>query len=62
VMFDKHPLSSYAKVQKVLIDGYLYFDRDKDVSERAAKDARKKSLIEKMREQQKKQAPARRPS
>jgi imidazolonepropionase-like amidohydrolase len=25
--YDKHPLSNYAKVQKVFIDGQLYFDR-----------------------------------
>src|SRR5262249_39649354 len=33
VIFDKHPLSNYAKVQKVVIDGEVYFDRDKDASE-----------------------------
>jgi len=62
VIYDKHPLSSYARVQKVLIDGRVYFDRDSDMSERAEREARKKKLIEKQREQQKKQAPARRPS
>jgi imidazolonepropionase-like amidohydrolase len=34
VLFDKHPLSSFAKVQKVFIDGVEYFDRDRDLSER----------------------------
>lgn len=62
VIYDKHPLSSYARVQKVLIDGQVYFDRDRDMSERAEREARKKKLLEKQREQQKKQAPARRPS
>lgn len=62
VIFDRHPLSSYARVQKVLIDGKVYFDRDRDMSERLEREARKKKLLEKMREQQKKQAPARRPS
>jgi imidazolonepropionase-like amidohydrolase len=62
VIYDKHPLSSYARVQKVLIDGRVYFDRDSDMSERAEREARKKKLLEKQREQQKKQAPARRPS
>jgi imidazolonepropionase-like amidohydrolase len=47
VIYDKYPLSDYAKVQKVLIDGAVYFDRDKDISERAAKAAEKKKLIEK---------------
>ena len=27
-IFDKHPLSNYAKVEKVFIDGQLYFDRE----------------------------------
>jgi imidazolonepropionase-like amidohydrolase len=54
VVFDKHPLSNYAKVQKVLLDGQLYFDRDKDISERAERAARKKMLLEKERERQKK--------
>jgi imidazolonepropionase-like amidohydrolase len=55
VIFDKHPLSSYAKVQKVLIDGHVYFDRDKDVSDRAEKESRKRALEGKMKEQQKQQ-------
>ena len=54
-MFDKHPLSNYTKVQKVIIDGDLYFDRDKDVSERAVKAARKKALFDKQMEEQKKE-------
>lgn len=49
VIYDKHPLSNYAKVQKVFIDGQMYFDRDKDMSERAVKEARKKMLIEKQK-------------
>jgi imidazolonepropionase-like amidohydrolase len=47
VIYDKDPLSEYAKVQKVLIDGNKYFDRDTDVSGRAAQDAEKKRLEEK---------------
>ncbi len=58
VIFDKHPLANFAKVQKVLIDGNLYFDRDKDMSERTKRDAEKKSLIEKEKQQQQ---PAQRP-
>ena len=54
VMFDRHPLSSYAKVQKVVIDGELYFDRDNDISARAAKEKRKKELLDKQKVQQKK--------
>ncbi|HOK46655.1 MAG TPA: amidohydrolase family protein, partial [Bryobacteraceae bacterium] len=63
VIFDRHPLSSYAKVQKVIIDGEVYFDRDRDATERTAREREKKALIEKARERQKQSAaPARRPS
>ena len=51
-IFDKHPLSNYAKVQKVLIDGTVYLDRDKEQSEQGQKAARKKGLIEKEKQQQ----------
>ena len=49
VIYDKHPLSNYAKVQKVFIDGQMYFDRDKDLSERAVKAERRKMLAEKQK-------------
>jgi len=69
VIYDKHPLSNYAKVQKVLIDGKVYFERDKDMSGRALKDAEKKKLLDKekqeqdrQRNEQKKNAPTRRPA
>jgi imidazolonepropionase-like amidohydrolase len=66
VMFDRHPLSNYAKVQKVLIDGEVYFDRDKDVSARAEKETRRKSMIEQQRQRQRERkgsgGGARRPS
>jgi imidazolonepropionase-like amidohydrolase len=63
-IFDKHPLSNYAKVQKVFIDGERYFDRERDGSERVEREKRKKALLEKAKEQQKESAPAgrRRPS
>jgi imidazolonepropionase-like amidohydrolase len=56
-IFDKHPLSNYAKVEKVFIDGQLYFDREKDLSERPGKEQEKKTLIEKEKEQMKKAGP-----
>jgi imidazolonepropionase-like amidohydrolase len=59
VIYDKHPLSNYAKVQKVFIDGQMYFDRDKDMSERAVKAERRKMLAEK---QKAAAAPAGRPA
>jgi imidazolonepropionase-like amidohydrolase len=52
VIYDKYPLSDFAKVQKVLIDGSVYFDRDKEVSGQAAKAAEKQKLVDKLKTQQ----------
>jgi imidazolonepropionase-like amidohydrolase len=52
VIYDKYPLSDYAKVQKVLIDGKVYFDRDTEVSGLAAKAAEKQKLVDKLKQQQ----------
>jgi len=57
VIYDKHPLSNYAKVQTVFIDGQVYFDRDKDMSGRAEKEARRKALVDKAKQEQEKQKP-----
>src|SRR6266853_3808264 len=56
-IFDKHPLSNFAKVQKVFIDGQLYFDRDNDLAERPAREIEKKKLTDKEKEQQRRTAP-----
>ena len=62
VIYDKYPLSNFAKVQKVLIDGDLYFDRDKEVSGRPAKEMEKQKLVNKEKQEQPRPAPgARRP-
>lgn len=53
VFWDKHPLSIQTKVEKVFIDGEVYFDRDQDLAERGKIEARKKGLIEKQREDEK---------
>ena len=47
VIYNRDPLSAYAVVQKTLIDGRLYFDRTRDMAERADRDKEKKALIEK---------------
>jgi imidazolonepropionase-like amidohydrolase len=63
-LFDKHPLSNFAKVEKVFIDGTEYFDRERDIAERAKKETDKKNLIDKEQQQQRRGAPggaARRP-
>jgi hypothetical protein len=59
VIYDKFPLSDYAKVQKVLIDGTVYFDRDKEVTGRAAKQAEKQKLLDKEKQNQQRQQPGR---
>jgi imidazolonepropionase-like amidohydrolase len=53
VIYDKFPLSDYAKVQKVLIDGRIYFDRDNDISTRPARQAEKQKLIDKENDKEK---------
>jgi len=57
VIYDAHPLSTFAKVTKVLIDGQVYFDRDKDLAERPEKEKMKQMLITKAAEQKQKSAP-----
>ena len=50
VIYDQHPLSNFAKVQKVFIDGDIYFDREKDLKQRPVLEARRKALLEKEKE------------
>jgi imidazolonepropionase-like amidohydrolase len=61
VIYDKDPLSTMSKVQKVMIDGTKYFDRDSNVSDRPGRDAEKQKLIEREKQDTKKIAPTRRP-
>ncbi|MBM3761049.1 MAG: amidohydrolase [Acidobacteria bacterium] len=59
VIWDKHPLSSFARAQQVYIDGVKYFDRDEDASARMKKEAAKKALEDKFKsEQQRRPGPA----
>ena len=62
VLYDSFPLSDFAKVQKVLIDGTVYFDRDKELVAQAAKDAEKKRLMDKEKASQPRTQPVRRPN
>jgi imidazolonepropionase-like amidohydrolase len=57
VIWDKHPLSSYARAQQVYIDGVKYFDRDEDASAKVKKEAQKKALEDKLRQEQRRQGP-----
>ena len=46
VIYDRHPLSSYAVVQTTLVDGKVYFDRELDRRRREALAALERSLLE----------------
>jgi adenine deaminase len=47
VIYNHDPMSAYAVVQKTLIDGRVYFDRDKEIAGRGALDQEKKDLLAK---------------
>jgi imidazolonepropionase-like amidohydrolase len=47
VVYNHNPLSVYAVAQKTLIDGQVYFDRQKDIAGRAALDKEKQGLLDK---------------
>ena len=44
VIYDRHPLSIYAVVQKTIVDGEVMFDRALDLERRPALEAEKKEL------------------
>jgi imidazolonepropionase-like amidohydrolase len=46
-IYDGHPLSTTSKVVKVLIDGEVYFDRDKDAEQRPVLESKKNTLLQK---------------
>lgn len=47
VIYNHDPLSAYAVVQKTLIDGRVYFDRQRDIAGRPALEKEKKALLDK---------------
>ncbi|PYT74968.1 MAG: amidohydrolase [Acidobacteria bacterium] len=53
-IYNHDPLSAYAVVQKTLIDGRVYFDRDKDLASRAEIEKEKKTLTDKLKKEEKK--------
>jgi hypothetical protein len=44
VIYDRHPLSIYAVVQKTIVDGEVRFDRALDLERRPALEAEKSEL------------------
>ena len=52
VIYNHDPLSAYAVVQKTLIDGRVYFDRQRDIAERPGREKEKNALFEKQKKAQ----------
>ena len=48
VLWSDHPLSVYAKAEKTMIDGTVYFDIEKDKAQRQAIQAERAKLINMM--------------
>lgn len=61
VIYNHHPLSVYAVPQKVLIDGKVYFDIQKDLEIRKRMAEERKTLEEKDRQTRDKERPPRKP-
>ncbi|MEX1201634.1 MAG: amidohydrolase family protein [Ferruginibacter sp.] len=53
VVWSDHPLSIYAKAEKTLVDGIVYFDREKDLELRKKVQAERTRLIQKMLDEKK---------
>jgi imidazolonepropionase-like amidohydrolase len=47
VIYDGHPLSMFSRVEKTMIDGAIYFDREMDGERQAQLEHEKQTLIEK---------------
>ena len=61
VIYNHDPLSAYAVVQKTLIDGRVYFDRQRDIAERGAREKEKKELMEKEKKSEEKKSGEKKP-
>ena len=48
VLWSDNPLSIYAKAEKTMVDGIIYFDREKDAQMRKLQNAERNRLIQKM--------------
>ncbi len=61
-IYNHDPLSAYAVVQKTLIDGRVYFDRDRDIAARPGLEKEKKALLEKEGKAGEKKAEGKKPA
>ncbi|MCP5118280.1 MAG: amidohydrolase [bacterium] len=57
VIWDRHPLSAYAKALNTFVDGSVYFDREQDIKRRAKLKKEKDELLAKEKEASKKKSP-----
>ncbi len=62
VLWSDNPLSIYAKAEKTIVDGVIYFDREKDLQLREEVSAERNRLIQKMMTAKKGGAPTQRPN
>jgi imidazolonepropionase-like amidohydrolase len=63
-IYNHDPLSAYAVVQETLIDGRVYFDRSRDIAERANLEKEKRELLDKQKKaaaEKKPETPAAKP-
>src|SRR5262249_53532134 len=60
-IYNRDPLSAYAVVQKTLIDGRVYFDRERDLADRAKLEKEKKELLQKEKKSREKKPDEKKP-
>ena len=60
-IYNHDPLSAYAVVQKTLIDGRIYFDRQRDIAERSEREKEKKALTDKLKKSAEKKSEEKKP-
>jgi imidazolonepropionase-like amidohydrolase len=60
-IYNHDPLSAYAVVQKTLIDGRIYFDRQRDIAERSEREKEKKALLDKFKKSAEKKPEEKKP-
>jgi adenine deaminase len=61
-IYNHDPLSVYAVVQKTLIDGQVYFDRQKDIAQRAELAKEKQDLLDKEKKAEEEKKPEEKPA
>jgi imidazolonepropionase-like amidohydrolase len=62
VLWNENPLSIYAKAEKTIVDGVVYFDRQKDTEARKQMNTERNRLIQKMNGEKRSGAPTAAPT